>query len=60
MYIYHAENPSLQPQIAMGLWEGLYDKPPVPPPPKFSNRHSGVPVSTTKMCFKENKWLVGC
>lgn len=44
----------------MGLWEGLYDIPPVPPFPKFSNRHSGVPVSTTKMCFKENEWLVGC
>lgn len=60
MCSYRAGNPSLQPQIPTGWWEGLYDKPLVPIFPEFSNRRSDAPVSATKMCFKESKWLVGC
>lgn len=60
MCTYYAGNPSLQPQIPTNLWEGLHDKPPVTLFPEFSNRHSGALVSTTKICFEENKWLVGC
>lgn len=60
MCTYCAGNPSLQPQIAVGWWEGLHDKSLVPPFPEFFNRHSVASVSTTKLYFEETKWLVGC